>query len=135
MRKLFEDKIKYWISGEKAYNVSLDKLKRIEEPEPETREHTKWNVAKELLSRKLFPESLNFGKGALLGESHTAGRGEHSLTSFKKNINSIEGFGVQAIYSICPKCGGEVRSKYLVMFNENLSVACYKWFVKHGEAV
>lgn len=135
MRRLFDDKIKQWTSGKKAYEVSLEETKKKEEPKEETKAQVRWNVAKELLSRKLFPETLDFGKGVQLGATHSEGRGEHSLTNFKRRTNSIEGFEVEAIYNICPKCNGEVRNKYLVMFNDALGVCCQKRFVKRGEVV
>lgn len=133
--KTLKEKLDYWTSGKKAYDVAMSPPKKIIEVVPDTVRQTKWRVAKELLSKKLFPNNVDFGKEVLLGEIHNVGKREHSLKSYHKYLTRTGGFETKAVYNICPKCDAEIRNKYLVMFNDDLGRCCIKWFVKSGQEV
>lgn len=92
-----------------------------------------WETAKEVLKGVEFPEET--GKEVMAGETHVAGKRTHSLKSFKLALKPIEEFSVEANYNVCPDCGGDVRNKYLVMFDNENNQIYRRWFIRHGEVI
>ncbi len=90
-----------------------------------------WKEAKEKLSRVSFPRIINPPAELMSGESHSMGKHEHMLKTFKMMVSPINGFEVFAKWNHCETCG-ETRNKFLYMTDLIGGSVFVKHFIKKG---
>jgi len=97
-----------------------------------------WEEAREKLVGMEFPKE-GF-REVKAGEQHSSRSKEtHPLVSYTQET-LLGGFALRAYYNVCPKCKtaeevAEVRSKCLVLFNNEKNTAVVRYFVRNGKSV
>jgi hypothetical protein len=93
-----------------------------------------WEEARARLDNSEFPKDITGFSELNAGEYHQLKKAIHGLVSYKKYLEPILGYEVEAKYSFCKACK-EIRTKVLTLYNNEDGVAHTRWFKYHGTEV